>query len=579
MITNNGKTILAKYLIGTAPAFASYLAVGCGAKPLAATATLTGASGSTTTITVASTSNAYIGAVVSISAGTGTIPSGTKITQIISGTQIKISAAPTVALASATLLLSPDANKKVLDFEMFRVPITSRGYINDGGVDKIVLTAELPTEERYEISEVGLFSAGSNTIAGAYDSKTIFTFSNSETWKYNNGISLVSPTPVTSPLAPYSDNIITTAADAVQTTADNPTFTNATRLARYESPRYLNSTIMLRGNTSHISKLNGNLVIDSSPKYLQLSGTTFYFDKNSPADILKTALSIINVYGDVDESPDALRIVIKFSNDSDTQSAIFQSEILNSNEFFKQNRYSVASNTLDNGKYTSTFSWAAMTMAKIYVSAIDIVDATNISATGGTVTLTTGTHSLPVDATITGVSTSEGVITFTASNTFTPGDIVSITGITSNPPNAFDLSNVKIVECNSSSFKVENTATGTYYGGGSAKISNAKITFAHSTSSYTGTYSVTSVPNTTSVKYFVTGASLSSTALTNATVDISSNRYFVSLDACRLDNINTINPLYGMTGYSIIQNIDSETIKKNQNTSSYIEFRFNLGVA
>ena len=220
-----------------------------------------------------------------------------------------------------------------------------------------------------------------------------------------------------------------------------------------------------------------------------------------------------------------------------------------------------------------------MTMAKIYVSAIDIVDATNISATGGTVTLTTGTHSLPVDATITGVSTSEGVITFTASNTFTPGDIVSITGITSNPPNAFDLSNVKIVECNSSSFKVENTATGTYYGGGSAKISNAKITFAHSTSSYTGTYSVTSVPNTTSVKYFVTGASLSSTALTNATVDISSNRYFVSLDACRLDNINTINPLYGMTGYSIIQNIDSETIKKNQNTSSYIEFRFNLGVA
>jgi hypothetical protein len=34
MITNTGKNIIAKYLLGQAPAFASYIAVGCGPKPL-----------------------------------------------------------------------------------------------------------------------------------------------------------------------------------------------------------------------------------------------------------------------------------------------------------------------------------------------------------------------------------------------------------------------------------------------------------------------------------------------------------------------------------------------------------------
>jgi len=34
LITNTGKTILAKYLIGQAPAYASHIALGVGARPL-----------------------------------------------------------------------------------------------------------------------------------------------------------------------------------------------------------------------------------------------------------------------------------------------------------------------------------------------------------------------------------------------------------------------------------------------------------------------------------------------------------------------------------------------------------------
>jgi hypothetical protein len=121
MITNTGKNILAKYLVGQTPAYASHIAVGCGPKPLDQDGTL------------------------------------------------------------------PDfSNKKSLDFEMFRVPIISRGFVDELGVSKVVLTAELPTQERYEITEVGIFSAASNPAAGAFDSKNIYSFTDLESWKYSS---------------------------------------------------------------------------------------------------------------------------------------------------------------------------------------------------------------------------------------------------------------------------------------------------------------------------------------------------------------------------------------------------------
>ena len=75
MITNTGKGIIGKYLLGQAPAYASYIAIGCGPTPLNTNDT------------------------------------------------------------SADFSL-----KKNLEFEMFRVPISSRGFVNENGVDKIVFT-------------------------------------------------------------------------------------------------------------------------------------------------------------------------------------------------------------------------------------------------------------------------------------------------------------------------------------------------------------------------------------------------------------------------------------------------------
>ena len=59
---------------------------------------------------------------------------------------------------------------------------------------------------------------------------------------------------------------------------------------------------------------------------------------------------------------------------------------------------------------------------------------------------------------------------------------------------------------------------------------------------------------------------------------VPSEDYYIGLDAIRLENIATVNPIYGLTGYSVIQNTDAETVVKSPNTSNYVEFRFSIGV-
>lgn len=582
MITNKGKEIIAKYLLGTAPSFASYIAVGCGPKPRPASSQITGASSSGTTVTCASTASLWIGAAVyKVVSGTGSIPDNALVTEILSSTQFKLSIAPTAALSGATVQVETDNTKECLDFEMFRVPIISRGYVNENGTDKLIFTAELPTEERYEISEIGIFSAGLNSSAGANDSKTIFAFSDSENWKYKSGSVEANPFPILSTLTPNAFNIISTSEDVIDTSADNPAFLDATRAARYEGPRYLNRTILMRGDTAFISGTRGSFAISENTKYLQLSDQTFNFNKNSSADLLKIAFSLINVDGNDTAVPEKVNIVVKFSNSDETQYAKFEAQVLDASQQFAENRYFVASSRFDELVYSSTFSWSSMTVAKIYVSVIDSISATNIAASAGNVTLTTAAHGFPVNATITAATKTGDSISYVAANSFQAGDVVDISGITSSPVGELNISNAIITYAESTYFTVKaaTTTPATYTSGGTAVIKNKYIEFTHPTSNYTGVHAITSVPSSTTFEYYVAGASLTSTPLSpSGTVNLASSEYFVSLDAIRLDNIATVNPIYGLTGYSLVQNQDAVTVKKNPNTNNYIEFRVNLGV-
>ena len=250
MITNQGKEIISRYLLSQVPSYATHIAVGCGAVPLD---------------------------------GNDTAPS------------------------TITLL-----EKEILDFEMFRVPITSKGFVNQeynfditnksltsnvatlttsvahnitigdsviitgvhaifngtysvsgvptsttfnysktntnvspaavspvGNVNvsktKVSLTVELPTSERYEISEIGVWSAPSNTLAINFDSRVIFDFS--ESWK-GHGTSIYDPV-INTNVGNNTTDIEDNGDTIFYALTSDPLFQNSVRKARKEGARYL----------------------------------------------------------------------------------------------------------------------------------------------------------------------------------------------------------------------------------------------------------------------------------------------------------------------------------------------------
>ena len=379
MITNSGKNIIAKYMLGQTPAYASYIAIGCGAQPL-------------------SSSGSY----------------------------------------------GDYSNKNNLDFEMFRVPISSRGFVNEDGISKIVLTAEIPTEERYEITEVGIFSAASNSAAGAYDSKTIFAFTINEDWQHHIAdSSAVAINRYIQPLdEPLGDNVIAIPDAVFQTNAENSIFFNVGRNARFERCRFLNNTILIRGDDSDLSfqSVSGgeeHIEIAEGSNHIHLNSPNVNFTQNALTDELRFAVSVINK-DETATPPDSVLLLIEFaSTETETaEFARFEIEMTNGTgegEYsFGSNRYHVITKQLQELYMSTGFTWDAVTVAKIY--ACVIVDG-----------------------------------------------------------------------------------------------------------------------------------------------EPSSN-YYVGLDALRLENVSTLNPLYGLIGYTVVKNQNGETVAKGANTSNYIEFRFAIGV-
>ncbi|MEI7943320.1 MAG: InlB B-repeat-containing protein [Actinomycetes bacterium] len=111
------------------------------------------------------------------------------------------------------------------------------------------------------------------------------------------------------------------------------------------------------------------------------------------------------------------------------------------------------------------------TLAALLLSLITVIVGPLVAASATTFDMTGNTlafNHTNLTATITRVATSNGVITYTAANSFTAGQLVTITGVTSNPVNRFNLANVIIKTASSTTFTVLNAATGTYTSGGTA---------------------------------------------------------------------------------------------------------------
>jgi sRNA-binding regulator protein Hfq len=399
MITNKGKTIIAKYLIGQAPAYASFLAFGCGPKPLAASDSFDDYSA-----------------------------------------------------------------KKALDFEMFRSPIISRGYVTEDGVSKIVFTAELPTEERYEISEVGVYSAGSNPSANANDSRAVLSFVDTENWEYHDSVEATEIPLFREALEVDGEILVQKIIDAesdppevedlkaFQALATNPTFSNPLRVEKYERPRFLNNGMFISGDISNLTKFatvvsatgdgtsvtyttnaphtlfvgqavtitgmlpesfndNGvavssigspfeftltksvsgestqggqvetrRLVVNPGSNHIHLAGTSVNFNKNAPTDELRLAFSLISKDITAEILPTRVRLLVEFATvDSavDGEKAFFEVDLENGEagqengqHDFSSNRYVVVKTQLQELAKTGGFNWGDIQIVKIFASVI-----------------------------------------------------------------------------------------------------------------------------------------------------------------------------------------------------------------
>ena len=608
MITNKGKNIIAKYLIGDAPAYASYIALGCGPKPRpninektgVSLATLTGivtqgtliedlyiavideissttvglvpgmtlnlesavspvSLGANSTIvsvdginkiTVSSTTANVGGAVTFSTSGVASLLSGnntdglwigagvssndlsTEEDIVVTGTnrlqnRFTITPGPVEGVTfPISLSIQTNPKKETLDFEMFRVPISSRGYVNDNGINKIVLTAQLPTEERYEITEVGVYSSGSNSIAGRYDSKVITAFSANENWELvtkEEPVGQASPAITIQAIPQYQDSLIpddnkiNKSDPAIKTSTTNGLFLDSERSAIYEKPRFLGNVIMLKSDSSQIFKNmleeTSLLSIQGRSNYIQINGKTIDLSQNSTSDILKVAFSIISIENDLTSVPSFANIILEFSNSENTQVARLEINADNNELDFVQNRYVVAQKRLEELTYEgASFSWRDISVIKIYASARNRISVTKkkVETVGGvtTATLTTSaTHNIKV------------------------GDRVLIFGVDD---------------------EIDDGLNG---------------------------YQTVTAETATTFSFLTSAEDISLVDVDNGFVDSINKNFYISLDAIRLDNVTTANPLYGLSGYSVVQNSQELAIVKSPNTNNYLEYRFMLDVS
>jgi hypothetical protein len=446
MITNSGQSVIAKYLLGQISSYATHIAIGCGQSPLN-----------------------------NISA----MPLGLE-------------------------------EKEVLDFEMIRVPITSRGFINENGNQKICLTAQLPEENRYEITEVALWSSGANSLARQFDSRLIFNFQ--ENWQSHD--TSIRAIPFKSSLGSGFD--IEDGGDKVFiANSGDKVLETETRTERKEGPRFLSRSIFLRGDSSNIESENTLITSATSNGTVLTYLATNDFSEGDRITIASCSNNLFNIVG--------ATVTSATSSDFTISKNVASSEIS------------------AGGVAWITGSWLPEEDLDGFVS--------------------THIHLSPFSFNIGGNNPrDEMALAFSVIDRDADGS-------NGNP----DF--VKIL--------IEF-----YRNEVDSVIGFAKAEIYVDSSVLTNRYQVARFP----ISDLITSTDFSSTDVTIARIFsaayvedngdlVVSDKHYVALDGLRLDNITTNNPLYKMVGYSPTRTRGGTPIIKAENTSNYVEFRFNLGVS
>ena len=213
-----------------------------------------------------------------------------------------------------------------------------------------------------------------------------------ENWEYHtqSGVSAIPKVSEsldngTNNIFPLDEEGEETGYPAFRASSDNPTFLYEDRISRHEVPRFLDSSVIVRGDTANIAINEDEEILvpnDSTSSHVHLTGTSFTLDQNAPTDELKFAFSLINRDGQDPEDeyesinhPGEIRIVLEFASNEggDSQSAFLEINLVNGeNDIeFSENRYFVITKQLQELRSTIGFSWSQVNIIKAYVSVLE----------------------------------------------------------------------------------------------------------------------------------------------------------------------------------------------------------------
>ena len=277
---------------------------------------------------------------------------------------------------SSSVTFTEDSDS--LQFEVARVPILSKGLLKEDGQEKIVFKAELPIEDRYQITEIGLYPAANNAVAGNFDSRVISTFSNSEPWSYSNTLNdsgtvlYIGSIPIDD--QPVGDIKIADPLwdDFVFINNNSPIFEYSERINRGEPPRYLNRSLSVSGDTAVVSGASGSVslidVSSGSSYYIENNSISLNLSKNLPTDQVKLAISVVSLARNdtIAVAPDNVKIRLEFLNNSGGNSPKAYVNMALPKSDLDLMRYQIITKSLSDFTTTENFSWASITGVRIY---------------------------------------------------------------------------------------------------------------------------------------------------------------------------------------------------------------------
>jgi hypothetical protein len=163
------------------------------------------------------------------------------------------------------------------------------------------------------------------------------------------------------------------ALSAFYANSDNPIFNSGGRKEKYETPRFMNTSLLIPGNASSMTNTSGVLGTPSGTA-LKLNGTDLNIDRYSPEDEIRIAFSVVDKpinSSQLDLGSVRIKIEFRYSSEETSPKAEFDAVVQNENSAgLEDSRYFVSSKAIKDMTYSTTdFSWASVSVVHIYVAA------------------------------------------------------------------------------------------------------------------------------------------------------------------------------------------------------------------